>query len=109
MRKEILYLFPFGPASYMWETLFLDRSNAKKAHSQLNKETNSIIERKYKLLFCPEGTRHQGDTLLPFKKGAFSIAIQSKSMIQPVVISKYIFLDSKNKIFGRGNLFFFFC
>ena len=63
----------------------------------------AIKENAAKLLFFPEGTRHQGSQLLPFKKGAFHIAIQSESAIQPVVTSRYFFLDSNRKIFGRGN------
>lgn len=56
-----------------------------------------------KLLFFPEGTRGDGAKLLPFKKGPFHLAIQSQSAIQPVVCNRYHFLDSKNKVFGRGH------
>jgi lysophosphatidate acyltransferase len=43
------------------------------------------------------------ETLLPFKKGSFHVAIQSQCSIQPIVVSRYTFLDSKRKIFGRGK------
>uniref|UniRef100_A0A182I0X3 1-acylglycerol-3-phosphate O-acyltransferase n=1 Tax=Anopheles arabiensis TaxID=7173 RepID=A0A182I0X3_ANOAR len=56
-----------------------------------------------KLLFFPEGTRGNGDKLLPFKKGCFHVAVESQAFIQPVVISKYHFLKSKAKIFNRGQ------
>lgn len=102
-RKEVLYLFPFGLAAYLWGTLFINRSNKNDSLNKLNKESRAINERACKLLFFPEGTRHQGDQLLPFKKGSFHIAIQSQSMIQPVVVSKYTFLNSDRKIFGRGK------
>lgn len=51
----------------------------------------------------PEGTRHGGDELLPFKKGAFHLAIASKCPIQPVVVSNYYFLDDKTHKFDEGN------
>lgn len=102
-KKELLYAFPFGTAAYLWGTLFIDRSNQRQAVNKLSQEANEIQQKAAKLLFFPEGTRHQGDRLLPFKKGAFHIAIQSQSAIQPVVVSKYWFLDSKRKWFGRGN------
>lgn len=105
-RKEVLYLFPFGLAAYLWGTLYINRSNKSDALNKLNKESKAINERGCKLLFFPEGTRHQGDKLLPFKKGAFFIAVQSQSMIQPVVVSKYTFLNAENKSFGRGIPFF---
>lgn len=102
-KKELLYIFPFGPAAYLWGTLFIDRSNQRQAVNKLSQEAIAIQQNAAKLLFFPEGTRHQGDKLLPFKKGAFHIAVQSQSAIQPVVVSKYWFLDSKSKWFGRGK------
>ncbi|XP_031617252.1 1-acyl-sn-glycerol-3-phosphate acyltransferase alpha [Contarinia nasturtii] len=102
-KREVLYAFPFGIAAYLWGTLFIDKSNTTDSVNRLNKETHAIREMDAKLLIFPEGTRHQGDELLPFKKGAFHIAIQSESAIQPVVVSKYRFLDSTRKVFGRGQ------
>lgn len=97
----MFYAFPFGLAAYLWGTLFIDRANKTDAKSKLNKEIQAIRE-SAKLLIFPEGTRNQSDTLLPFKKGAFYMAIQSESAIQPVVVSRYWFLNSQPKIFGRG-------
>ncbi|VVC91815.1 unnamed protein product [Leptidea sinapis] len=57
-----------------------------------------------KLLLFPEGTRHSGDKLLPFRKGAFHVAIDAGAPIQPVVISKYHFLDAKRRRFGSGDI-----
>lgn len=51
----------------------------------------------------PEGTRHGGEQLLPFKKGPFHIAIQSQSFVQPVVVSRYTFLNHKAKVCGSGK------
>lgn len=102
-KRELLYAFPFGPASYLWGTLFINRSNRKDALDKLNQESQAITENDAKLLVFPEGTRHQSDKLLPFKKGAFHIAIQSQCNIQPVVVSKYWFLNAKERIFTRGE------
>lgn len=43
------------------------------------------------------------DVLLPFKKGSFHLAVQAQCPVQPIVVSRYTFLDSKAKIFGRGH------
>jgi lysophosphatidate acyltransferase len=43
------------------------------------------------------------DTLLPFKKGPFHLAIEAQCPIQPIVVSRYTFLESKRKFFGRGH------
>lgn len=53
----------------------------------------------------PEGTRHGGHDLLPFKKGAFHVALSSECPVQPVIVSQYYFLDSKKRIFDKGEYF----
>ena len=58
-----------------------------------------------KLLVFPEGTRNGGKNLsmLPFKKGAFHVALDGEMPIIPVVISEYNFLDAKKMIFRPGR------
>jgi len=51
----------------------------------------------------PEGTRSKKSELLPFKKGAFHIAMQNKLPIVPVVISPYTFINDEKKIFNSGS------
>ena len=51
----------------------------------------------------PEGTRNGSATLLPFKKGAFHLAIASQTPIQPIVVSRYHFLDDRKKVFNSGT------
>ncbi|XP_055598222.1 1-acyl-sn-glycerol-3-phosphate acyltransferase alpha [Uranotaenia lowii] len=102
-KREVLYLFPFGSASWLWGTLFIDRQNQRSAKTAINKEATAINEKQAKILFFPEGTRGDGHNLLPFKKGSFHVAIESQSVIQPVVVSKYHFLNWRAKVFGRGH------
>lgn len=40
---------------------------------------------------------------MPFKKGSFHVALQAQCPIQPIVVSRYSFLDSSRKYFGRGH------
>ncbi|KAK9511469.1 hypothetical protein O3M35_000117 [Rhynocoris fuscipes] len=84
--------------------VFINRKNSKDAHNVINKAAQTINTKKAKIVISPEGTRHGGETLLPFKKGAFHIAIASQAPIQPVVASKFKFLDHKTYKFDRGNL-----
>lgn len=100
-KRLVMYIFP--PA-YGWGTVFIDRNNRADAIAKLNKEAIAIRERDLKLMVFPEGTRGgESDRLLPFKKGPFHIAVQSQSVLQPVVVSRYTFLDSKKKHFGKGE------
>jgi lysophosphatidate acyltransferase len=102
-KRELMYIFPFGLAIYLWGTIFIDRKKSSEARDTLNKEYDAIAHGKKKLIFFPEGTRHQGNTLLPFKKGPFFIAIQTQCPIQPVICSRYHFLDAKTHTFGNGK------
>lgn len=52
----------------------------------------------------PEGTRNKNpEKLLPFKKGAFRVAICCQIPIVPVVYSPYYFIDGKTFYFGKGK------
>uniref|UniRef100_A0A1A9UGP9 1-acyl-sn-glycerol-3-phosphate acyltransferase n=2 Tax=Glossina TaxID=44049 RepID=A0A1A9UGP9_GLOAU len=103
-KREILYLPFFGIGSWMWGTLFINRSRKHDSINALQKESKAINERNCKLLLFPEGTRNSLETLLPFKKGSFHIAVQSQCPIQPVVVSKYWFLNAENKTFRQGHV-----
>jgi lysophosphatidate acyltransferase len=53
----------------------------------------------------PEGTRNSSrTTLLPFKKGAFRVAITCQVPILPVVYSPYYFINDEKKFFGPGMI-----
>ncbi|XP_033227878.1 1-acyl-sn-glycerol-3-phosphate acyltransferase alpha [Belonocnema kinseyi] len=101
-KKEVLYLGTFGLASWLWGTIFIDRVKGADTHSTINSTAEIIKARKAKVLMFPEGKRHAGTTLLPLKKGGFHVAIASQVPIQPVVVSKYYFLNEKLKKFDSG-------
>lgn len=101
-KKEVLYLGLFGWAAWLWGTIFINRRKGEEAHETVNATTKTIQNLKAKLLLFPEGHRHSGTSLKPFKKGAFHVAIASQTPIQPVVVSRYYFLNSKLQRFNSG-------
>ena len=72
----------------------------------MNKVGNEAKAAGTKLIVFPEGTRNgsKGLKLLPFKKGAFHVALDAKLPILPVVISEYDFLDNSSMSFLPGNV-----
>lgn len=57
-----------------------------------------------KLWIFPEGTRNTTDEMLPFKKGAFHLALAGHLPILPVVYSSYRgFLSHKAGVFNPGG------
>ena len=79
---------------------------SKTSHDDINQMGARAKEEGKKLMIFPEGTRNskKGLTMLPFKKGAFHIAIDGKLPILPVVLSEYDFLDTKKWIFNPGKV-----
>ncbi|KAJ8979052.1 hypothetical protein NQ317_010303 [Molorchus minor] len=73
-KKEIFYLQPFGLASWLWGTIFIDRVNAKDSQNAINKTGETIRSRESRVLMFPEGTRNRNKKLLPFKKRCLSFS-----------------------------------
>ncbi|XP_037044282.1 1-acyl-sn-glycerol-3-phosphate acyltransferase alpha-like [Bradysia coprophila] len=103
-KNIVLYVFPFGIGMWICGSLFIDRKNRQNAVKQLHAQTEAIQSRRNKIVIFPEGTRAQQNKIMPFKKGAFHLAIDSQSMIQPVVVSNYHFLSSAEKRFQKGKI-----
>jgi lysophosphatidate acyltransferase len=43
-KKEVFYLWPFGLATWLWGTIFIDRLNVEKAQNTVN-STGDIIRK----------------------------------------------------------------
>ncbi|XP_011500364.1 PREDICTED: 1-acyl-sn-glycerol-3-phosphate acyltransferase alpha [Ceratosolen solmsi marchali] len=102
-KKQVLYFGTFGLASWLWGTIFIDRVKKEEAQRTVNSTATIIQQRQAKVLMYPEGKRHTGSSLLPFKKGGFHLAIDSQTPIQPVVVSRYYFINDKLKKFDSGT------
>ncbi|XP_043276348.1 1-acyl-sn-glycerol-3-phosphate acyltransferase alpha isoform X2 [Venturia canescens] len=102
-KRLVLYFGTFGLACWLWGTIFIDRSNVTEAQETINSTADTINRRKAKLLLFPEGKRYNGTSLMPFKKGAFHVAVRAQTPIQPVVVSKYYFLNDEKKKFEPGT------
>lgn len=72
-------------------TVFIDRGNAKDARQAMAGAATEIRDEKQSVYMFPEGTRSYAKepTLLPFKKGAFHLAVQAGVPIVPVVVACY--------------------
>lgn len=103
-RKEVFYVFPFGLAAYLAGVVFIDRNNARESYRQLEVTSEVMNKNKAKLWLFPEGTRNRRRGLLPFKRGAFKIAIAAQVPVLPLVFSPYYFINRPKLIFGKGHV-----
>ncbi len=95
-KKEISELFFFGHIMKAPRMISIDREN-KAGLLTLLKETKDRLSKGRPIAMFPEGTRSNGDTLLPFRGGTKMIANKLSLKVQPLIImhSREI-LDSQN-------------
>merc|ERR1712029_543865 len=65
-KQSLVYYGSFGITAFLCGTVFLDRSNPQQAARKLNSDKS--VE------------------MLPFKKGAFHVAVNSNLPIMPIVL-----------------------
>lgn len=84
-KKELLKVPVFGQGMNFVNVIAIDRSNAERARRSMQK-AKEILESGYSFGVFAEGTRAMPNELLPFKKGAFHLALQTGAPIVPVAI-----------------------
>ena len=90
--KKSLKSWPFlGWFMTLSGTVFIDRKNSNDARQAMSGAASEMKDRKQSVYMFPEGTRSYSKepTLLPFKKGAFHLAVQAGVPIVPVVVANY--------------------
>ncbi|KAF9548578.1 1-acylglycerol-3-phosphate O-acyltransferase [Mortierella hygrophila] len=106
-KKELLY-FPFlGVFMKLSNAIFIDRKNHKKAIESTTQAIADMKKHNSGIWIFPEGTRSRLDKadLLPFKKGAFHLAIQAQLPILPIISEGYSHIyDSSKRSFPGGEL-----
>jgi len=72
-------------------SVFIDRKNSTSARHAMAGAAEEMQREKQSVYMFPEGTRSYSKEpmLLPFKKGAFHLAVQAGVPIVPVVVSNY--------------------
>jgi len=89
-KKSLKWVPLFGQLFWLAGNVLIDRSNAIKARRAIQTTTHTLQHEQTSIWVFPEGTRNLGGDLLPFKKGAFQMAIDAGVPIVPVCVSRYI-------------------
>ncbi len=93
-KKEILKVPVLGRGMTFIKFVAIDRSNAQRALETMEK-VRETVESGYSYGVFAEGTRAMPGELLPFKKGAFHLAMQTGAAIIPVAIKNTDYLMGK--------------
>ncbi len=84
-KKELLKVPILGVGMQYVNIIAIDRRNPEKAMQSMRK-AKEVLENGYSFGVFAEGTRAMPGELLPFKKGAFHLAMQTEAPIVPVAI-----------------------
>lgn len=89
------------------KTVFIERKSRTQAVAAFDAAAQQMHTNKQSVYIFPEGTRSYAEEpiMLPFKKGAFHLAVQAQVPIVPVVVANYsAVLNVKRKIFRSGTI-----
>nr|XP_040053909.1 1-acyl-sn-glycerol-3-phosphate acyltransferase beta [Gasterosteus aculeatus aculeatus] len=104
-KKELVYAGTVGLICWLGGIVFINRKKTSDAKSVMAEAAQTMLDQQIRLWVFPEGTRNQKEDLLPFKKGAFHLAVQAQVPIIPVVFSSYRnFYLRKEKRFNSGTV-----
>ena len=84
-KKELLKAPVLGQGMSFVNIIAIDRSNPERALRSMEK-AREVMKEGYSFGVFVEGTRAMPGELLPFKKGAFHLAMQTDAPIIPVAI-----------------------
>lgn len=87
-KKSLIWIPFFGLLYWLTGNVLLDRDNKSKAHETMDDLANRIKDDNLSIWMFPEGTRSRGRGLMPFKLGAFHLAIQAGVPIVPICCSE---------------------
>lgn len=84
-KVEILRIPVLGWDMVLAGDVPVERGTRKSALKAMRR-CQEVLEQKVSVMMFPEGTRSETDEMLPFKEGAFRLAIDSKVPILPIVV-----------------------
>ncbi|GAA6040881.1 hypothetical protein JCM8097_003166 [Rhodosporidiobolus ruineniae] len=107
-KAELKFMPLLGQYMTFSRAVFVARAKGKdSAVKMFEKVAQEMKRHSLSLFIFPEGTRSaaQVPTLLPFKKGAFHLAVQAQVPIVPIVCENYASVySSKAKHFDGGEI-----
>jgi 1-acyl-sn-glycerol-3-phosphate acyltransferase len=104
-KREIGKIPVFGWFYRLSGNLVIDRDHARSALASLDAAADAMRLEKIAVWFMPEGHRNQSGRLLPFKSGAFRLAIAAQAPVVPVVAEPLtVIADTKRRLARPGRL-----
>lgn len=104
-KREIGKIPIFGWFYRLSGNLIIDREHGRSALKSLEAAAQAMREEKIAVWFMPEGHRNTGLELLPFKTGAFRLAVAAQAPIVPIVAEPLqVIVNTKRHLARAGSL-----
>ncbi len=104
-KREIGKIPIFGWFYRLSGNLIIDRDHARSALESLEAAAEAMRREKISVWFMPEGHRNTGGELLPFKTGAFRLAVTARAPIVPIVAEPLtVIVDTRRHLARPGRL-----
>lgn len=106
-KKSLKHVPVLGWFMALSRTVFIDRANRETAVKAFDGAITEMQTNRQSVFIFAEGTRSYSDepTLLPFKKGAFHLAVKAGVPIVPVVTENYShILSPRARRFNAGEI-----
>jgi 1-acyl-sn-glycerol-3-phosphate acyltransferase len=104
-KREIGKIPVFGWFYKLSGNLIIDRGDARQALGSLDAAAAAMRDEKIAVWFMPEGHRNTAPELLPFKSGAFRLAVAAQAPIIPLVCEPLtVIIDTNRRLARRGSL-----
>ncbi|PIO02212.1 hypothetical protein AB205_0112200 [Aquarana catesbeiana] len=93
-KRELMYAGTAGLACWLAGVIFINRKKTDDAISVMTEAAETMLKEDVRVWVFPEGTRNHSGSLLPFKRGAFHLAVQAqiyfclKSVLHPTLPGK---------------------
>jgi 1-acyl-sn-glycerol-3-phosphate acyltransferase len=102
-KKSLKWVPFFGQLFWLAGNVLIDRGNPLRARLSIRKTTETLQRKDTSIWVFPEGTRNAGKGLLPFKRGAFQMAVDAGVPIVPVCVSTYV-RDMRLGVWDSGQV-----
>ncbi len=102
-KKEFRYIPLLGQAIWAAGQIFVDRKDRARARHSLSRMAAEMALRPRTALIFPEGTRSRTGELLPFKMGAFHLALETRAPLIPVVLHGAYALQTPDEWIPRSG------
>lgn len=104
LKKELLYIFPFGLYLKKAGMIPLDRKGGVDSLKRMLSLSKKRIEEGHSVIIFPEGTRSQPGKTIPYKKGIYTLYRSVNVPVVPVALNSGLYWPRRHFLKYPGTI-----